>query len=114
MESLHFPGSIPTNPTSNDIVNGLATSPGGANHLSSSSLNGTGDYLFLNNQPTHATGGFGEACSTYRSSLGVGLRTRMTGGGAANPFRASSVSGPDFGAPVRTFDQSFFLSLQMV
>ena len=97
MESLPFPGSSPTNPTTNgNSVNGLATPPGA---LSSSSSNSTGNYLSLNSQPTGATGGFGGASSTYKSSLGVGLRPQMTGGGAANPFRASSVGGPNFGAP---------------
>ena len=100
MESLPFSGFSPTNPTtSSNTANGLATSPGGANNLSSSSSNGTGSYSFLNSQPTGATGGFGGASSTYKSSLGVGLRPQMTGGGAANPFRASSVGGPNFGAP---------------
>ena len=100
MESLPFPSSSPTNSTTgNNAVNGLGTSPGGANQLSSSSSNGTGNYSFLNNQPTGATGGFGGASSTYKSSLGVGLRPQMTGGGAVNPFRASSVGGPNFGAP---------------
>lgn len=99
MESLSFPGSSPTNPTtSSNAVNGSATSPGGANHLSSPSSNGTGNYSFLNSQPTGATGGFGGASSTYKSSLGVGLRPQMTGGGAANPFRASSAGGPNFGS----------------
>ena len=99
MESLPFPGSSPANPTTSSIaVNEPATSPGGANQLSSSS-NGTGNYSFLNSQPTGATGGFGGASNTYKSSLGVGLRPQMTGGGAANPFRASSVGGPNFGAP---------------
>ena len=95
MESLPLPGSNSTNPTTNgNAVNGSAISSG-ANHSSSSS-NGTGNYSFLNTQPTGATGGFG---STYKSSLGVGLRPQMTGGGAANPFRASSAGGPGFGAP---------------
>ena len=99
MESLPFPASDPTNSTTNsNPTNGLATSPGGANQLSPSSSNGMGNYSFLNNQPTGATGGFGGASSTYKSSLGVGLRPQMTGGGA-NPFRASSVGGPNFGAP---------------
>ena len=99
MESLPFPGSSPTNPTTNsNAVNGLATSTGDANNPSSPS-NGTSNYSFLNSQPTGATGGFGGVSSTYKSSLGVGLRPQMTGGGAANPFRASSVGGPNFGAP---------------
>jgi hypothetical protein len=99
MESLPFPISSPANPTtSSNAVNGPATSPGGANQISSPS-NGTGNYSFLNSQPTGTTGGFGGASSTYKSSLGVGLRPQMTGGGAANPFRASSVGGPNFGAP---------------
>ena len=100
MESLPFPGSSPTNPTtSTNAVNGPVTSPGGANPLSSSSNGTTGNYSFLNSQPTGATGGFGGASNTYKSSLGVGLRPQMTGGGSANPFRASSVGGPNFGAP---------------
>ena len=77
---------------------GGAAFPGGANQPSSTS-NGASNHSFLNNQPTGATGGFGGASSTYKSSLGVGLRPQMTGGGAANPFRASSVDGPNFGAP---------------
>ena len=97
MESLPLIASTPTNPTTNsNAVNGPATSLGGANQLPSSSSNGTSNYSFLNNQPTGVTGG---ASSTYKSSLGVGLRPQMTGGGAANPFRASSVGGPNFGAP---------------
>jgi hypothetical protein len=43
---------------------------------------------FLSNQPTGAMGGFGT-----RSTLGVGLRPQVTGGGAANPFRASMAAG---------------------
>ena len=106
MESLPFPGSSPINPTSSsNAVNGLATSPG-ANHLSLSS-NGTGNYSFLNDQLTGATGGSGGASSMYKSSLGVGLRPRITEGGAGNPFRPSSVSGFNFGAPVRPFNQIF-------
>ena len=101
MESLPFPASSST--TSSNAINGLATSPDGANQLSPLSSNG--NYSFLNNQPTGATGGFGGASSTYKSSLGVGLRPQMTGGGAANPFRASSVGGPNFGAPT-TFQSS--------
>jgi hypothetical protein len=78
MESLQLPATSPTSPTTgSNAVNGLATSPGGA----------TDNYSFLNNQPTGATGGFGGA-STYKSSLGAGLRPQMTGG-AANPFRVS-------------------------
>ena len=88
MESLSVPGSDLTNPITS------STSGGG-----SSSSNGTGNYSFLNSQPTGATGGFSGASSTYKSSLGVGLRPQMTGGGAANPFRASSVGGPNFGTP---------------
>ena len=100
MESLPFPGSSSTNPTtSSNAVNGPATSPGGTNNLPSSSSNGAGNYSFLSSQPTGATGGFGGASGTYKSSLGVGLRPQMTGGGAANPFRASGVGGPNFGAP---------------
>ena len=135
LESLPIITSSPTNSTpGSNAVNGLATSPGGANQPSSTSngtsnysflnnqptgatggfggaaspgganqppstSNGTSNYSFLNNQPTGATGGFGGASSTYKSSLGVGLRPQMTGGGAANPFRASSVDGPNFGAP---------------
>jgi phosphatidylinositol-binding clathrin assembly protein len=98
MESLSIPGFGPTNPTTSGTTtnaeNGLATSSGG-----SSSSNGTGNHLFLNSQPTGATGGFSGTSSTYKSSLGVGLRPQMTGGGAANPFRASSVGGPNFGTP---------------
>ena len=104
MESLPFTTSPTNSSPGSNAVNGLATSPGGANQPSSPS-NGTGNYSFLNNQPTGATGGFGGASSTYKSSLGVGLRPQMTGGGTANPFRASSVGGPNFGAPT-TFQPS--------
>ena len=104
MESLSpIAGSGSTNPTTNSTPNagnGLATPPDGANNLSSfSPSTGTGNYSFLNSQPTGATGGFSGASSTFKSSLGVGLRPQMTGGGTANPFRASSAGGPGFGAP---------------
>ncbi|KAF8817472.1 ANTH-domain-containing protein [Phlegmacium glaucopus] len=97
-------GSGPTSPTTNgpttNAGNGPATTPGGANYFSSSSTpTGNGNYSFLNSQPTGATGGFTGTSSTFGSSLGVGLRPQMTGGGAANPFRASSVGGPGFGGP---------------
>ena len=101
MESLSIPGSGPFNPTTSGTTtkteNGSATPLGDA--VTSPSSNGTGNYSFLSTQPTGATGGFNGASSTYKSSLGVGLRPQMTGGGAANPFRASSVGGPNFGAP---------------
>jgi len=52
---------------------------------------------FFSSQPTGATGGFGT--SSFGSTLGVGLRPQVTGGGAANPFRASMAGGmPNFGA----------------
>jgi hypothetical protein len=100
MESLSIPGSDLTNPTTSSTTSnakiGSPTSPGSANTFSPSS-NGTGNYPFLNSQPTGATGGFSGASSTYKSSLGVGLRPQITGGGAANPFRASSAGGLNFG-----------------
>ena len=97
MESLSISGSSPTSPTtSGTITNGFASSSG-ANNSSLPSSNGTGNYSFLNSQSTGATGGFSGASSTYKSSLGVGLRPQMTGGGSVNPFRASSVGGPSFG-----------------
>ena len=106
MESLPtIAGSDPTNPgtisTATKVGNGFATSSGGANNFSSSSpTNGSGNYSFLKSQPTGATGGFSGANSTFGSSLGVGLRPQMTGGGSVNPFRASSVGGPSLGAPL--------------
>ena len=51
---------------------------------------------FLGSQPTGATGGFGT--SSFGSTLGVGLRPHLTGGGVANPFRASIAGMPNFGA----------------
>jgi len=102
MESLSIPGSSPTSPTtsgtSTNAENGFA-SFSSANNSSLPSSNGTGNYSFLNSQPTGVTGGFGGASSTYKSSLGVGLRPQMTGGGSVNPFRASSIGGPSFGGP---------------
>jgi len=105
MESLPpISGSGPTSPVTNSTTtnpgSGSAPSPAGANYLPSSSTPiGTGNYSFLSSQPTGATGGFSGTSSTFGSSLGVGLRPQMTGGGAANPFRASSVGGPSFGVP---------------
>ncbi len=61
-------------------------------------------YSFLNSQPTGATGGFGGA-SAARSTLGVGLRPQITGGGAANPFRASMAAG--LAMPGGTSTQNF-------
>lgn len=104
MESLPFvPGSGTTNPTTSSTSTNTGNgSPGGINQFSSSSPNGTGNYSFLNSQPTGATGGFNGASSTFtKSSLGVGLRPQMTGGGSANPFRASSI--PSFGGPTSSF-----------
>ncbi len=40
-------------------------------------------------------GGFGT--SSFGSTLGVGLRPQMTGGGTANPFRASMAGNLHFG-----------------
>jgi len=59
------------------------------------------NYSFLGSQPTGATGGFGGNTPSFGSTLGVGLRPQMTGGGSANPFRASTVGNvgqPNFGA----------------
>ncbi|TFK39925.1 ANTH domain-containing protein [Crucibulum laeve] len=83
LESLPpIPGSTPTTPA----ING-STPAGGANPSSgfSSTFNSqnTG-FGALNSQSTGATGGFGGG-----STLGQGLRPQMTGGGGANPFRAS-------------------------
>ena len=61
----------------------------------------------LNSQPTGIGG-----LSNFGSSLGVGLRPQMTGGGAANPFRASmfSTSSPSFGGPVPSLPTTQFSS----
>lgn len=57
----------------------------------SSTIGGTSTTpSFLQNQ---STGAFGT------STLGVGLRPQLTGGGAANPFRASSAGAMNFGVP---------------
>jgi len=103
IEQIPIPGAGSISPATNGTTNagnGPATSPGGTNHISSSSTpNGTGSYSFLSSQPTGATGGFTGTNSTFGSTLGVGLRPQMTGGGSANPFRASSVGGLSFGVP---------------
>ncbi|KAF5316431.1 hypothetical protein D9619_006328 [Psilocybe cf. subviscida] len=110
LESLPpVPGSQPTTPG----ITGLpATNPTGTNGLfnaTPSPANGTNgttpnNFSFLSSQPTGAMGGFGSS-SNIGSSLGVGLRPQMTGGGTANPFRASMAMGalstgnaPNFGS----------------
>ncbi|KAF5336155.1 hypothetical protein D9611_006350 [Ephemerocybe angulata] len=56
----------------------------------------------LSSQPTGASGSFGTSGfnpNPTGSTLGVGLRPQITGGGAANPFRASMANnGSAFGA----------------
>ncbi|KAF9561222.1 ANTH-domain-containing protein [Agrocybe pediades] len=70
------------------------SNPSSSSHFSTNpngNSNSSTNHSFLSSQPTGATGGFGG------SSLGVGLRPQMTGGGAANPFRASMAAGQAFG-----------------
>ncbi|KDR80609.1 hypothetical protein GALMADRAFT_60535 [Galerina marginata CBS 339.88] len=106
MDSLPpIPGSGPTTPAVTGLPspNGTNSSTGGNLFASATSQpaaqNGapTNNFSFLNTQPTGAMGGFGG--SSFGSTLGVGLRPQMTGGGAANPFRASMAGGPMAGGP---------------
>ncbi|PPQ91467.1 hypothetical protein CVT25_013724 [Psilocybe cyanescens] len=97
MEALPtIPGSAPTTPSLSGLPSTRGpSSPAGGNTFSStpaSPANGApaNNYAFLNTQPTGATGGFG---SSFGSTLGVGLRPQTTGGGSANPFRASMAAG---------------------
>lgn len=91
-------GLPPTSGLSSPTINALSStsnpSPNQTN-FSPANQNGSGNpsstYSFLSNQPTGTTGGFGG------SSLGVGLRPQITGGGAANPFRASMAAGQTLG-----------------
>ncbi|KAH9479529.1 ENTH domain-containing protein C19F8.03c [Psilocybe cubensis] len=96
MESLPaIPGSVPTTPSVSGLptTSGTTSPPNGSTFTSTvaSPTNGiTGNFAFLNTQPTGATGGLG---GSFGSTLGVGLRPQMTGGGSANPFRASMATG---------------------
>ena len=128
-----IPGSAPQTPaiTGLPAPNGLS-SPSAAGTGSSPSFlssppgsgpaNGStagGGLSFLNNQPTGATGGFGSTpgagggpgLSKFGQSLGVGLRPQMTGGGSANPFRASSAGMPTGGLPMPNFGGGFQSSM---
>ncbi|KAF9531706.1 ANTH domain-containing protein [Crepidotus variabilis] len=92
--SLTSTNSAPSS-TAPSVLPSPTSQPGSnfnPNGTSSSFSNNTN---FMMNQPTGAMGGFG--MNSSRSTLGVGLRPQMTGGGAANPFRASSVGTPNFG-----------------
>lgn len=86
LESLPpIPGSAPVTPGTT-----------GAPSLGNSPAPTTSGFGALSSQPTGATGGFGTPLGG--STLGVGLRPQMTGGGAANPFRASMMT-PSPGVP---------------
>ena len=109
MESLPpIPGSGSTTPAVPGLPSQTGTSPSAGNMFSppstvSPTQNGASpnNYNFLSSQPTGATGGFGGNTPSFGSTLGVGLRPQMTGGGSANPFRASTagnVGQPNFGA----------------
>lgn len=95
LESLPpIPGSAPVTPGTTGAPN-----PGGNALLGNSPAPTTG-FGTLSSQPTGATGGFGTPLGG--STLGAGLRPQMTGGGAANPFRASMMTTspgvPSFGS----------------
>ena len=109
MESLPpIPGSGSTTPAVPGLPSQTGTSSSAGNMFSppstaSPTQNGASpnNYSFLSIQPTEATGGFGGNTPSFGSTLGVGLRPQMTGGGSANPFRASTVGNvgqPNFGA----------------
>ncbi|KAF8909303.1 ANTH domain-containing protein [Gymnopilus junonius] len=96
-------GGTSTNlPTSNlSILSSRPTgATGGFGGLSAGAP--SSNLSFLNSQPTGQAGGFGG--SSFGSKLGVGLRPQITGGGSANPFRASMAAGalPSFGASAFT------------
>ncbi|KAJ3516945.1 hypothetical protein NLJ89_g814 [Agrocybe chaxingu] len=101
-----IPGSTPTTPAVTGLPSNMnsTTSPNGStlgagtttSSPASPAQNGTSsisNYSFLSSQQTGATGNFG---SSFGSTLGVGLRPQMTGGGS-NPFRASTIGMPNFG-----------------
>ena len=85
--------STATTPPSNGNIGATPRSgplpPGGGSGPFS-----TGSTLFSNTSATSGTNVFGSA----GSSVGVGLRPQMTGGGAANPFRAS-MAASSFSSP---------------
>lgn len=85
-------GSGPTTPTLSGNNNSVISPTSKDHSTTQSSMADSSGYLlpssnlsFLSNQPT---GSF-----RTRSTLGVGLRPQLTGGGAANPFRASMAAG---------------------
>ncbi|KAF9499345.1 ANTH-domain-containing protein [Pleurotus eryngii] len=85
LESLPpIPASDPNTPA----VTGVGPGAGASSSSATTNVSGFG-------LPTQKTGGFGNF-STHNfgggSSLGSGLRPQMTGGGGANPFRASMVA----------------------
>jgi hypothetical protein len=83
LESLPpIPGSAPVTPGTTGAPN-----PGRNASLGNSPAPTTFGFGTLSSQLTGATGGFGTPLGG--STLGAGLRPQMTGGGAANPFRAS-------------------------
>jgi hypothetical protein len=100
LESLpSIPGSVPNTPAaspSSASANGTATTNGfvalNANPASPNGFGGThpvsSNFGALNAGATGSMSGFGSG-----GGLGVGLRPHMTGGGAANPFRASMTAG---------------------
>ncbi|PPR00519.1 hypothetical protein CVT26_009905 [Gymnopilus dilepis] len=97
-----FSGSTTSPPASN--LSFLNSQPTGTTGGFGNAPTGTtsGNLSFLNSQPTGATGAFGGP--SFGSKLGVGLRPQMTGGGSANPFRASMAAGalPSFGTSTST------------
>ncbi len=101
---LPFQSSLPSSPSTSTSFSGATNS------------NPAPQFPFLNSQPTgvpnfSALGSAGSTATNSTSTLGVGLRPQLTGGGmAANPFRASmftsSVPGggglPAFGGSATT------------
>ncbi|KAJ3565496.1 hypothetical protein NP233_g7593 [Leucocoprinus birnbaumii] len=121
MESLPpVPNSTNTTSPNSSTLGASTIGPGTGIGLGSSAF-GTSEFGSLNKQQTGFGGTFGglgalnaangsgtasplgsasgATSPTGASKLGVGLRPQLTGGGAANPFRASMAAGNSFGAP---------------
>lgn len=99
LESLPpIPGSAPTTPA----ITGSG-SAGVSSSLASSYLSGI---VNSNTQANSQAGMFGSG-----SSLGQGLRPQMTGGGAANPFRASMMNPTSSTMPNFSMTPTFNLGL---
>lgn len=101
LESLPpIPGSAPVTPGTTGAPN-----PGGNASLGNFPAPTTSGFGTLSSQPTGATGGFGTPLGG--STLGAGLRPQMTGGGAANPFRASMMGLSTTSPGVPSFGSNF-------